>query len=62
MKYVTAVVGPELTIARLDMHDNHLVLEDDTDRAIVQLSPGIAREIIEKLSTYLLATDRGVQS
>jgi hypothetical protein len=28
----------------------------------VQLSPGIAREIIEKLSTYLLATDRGVQS
>ncbi|MFN8994886.1 MAG: hypothetical protein ACK5X3_14660 [Pseudomonadota bacterium] len=64
MKEVTAIVAADQAVIKIDAfgQQHELVIEDDTDRCVVNLTPGIAREIIEKLSTYLLATDRGVQS
>jgi hypothetical protein len=58
MKEVTAIVSPELALIRIETFGEQceLVIEDDTDRACICLTPGIAREIIAKLSDWVAST------
>lgn len=60
LKEITAIVGTDHALVRIEEFgaQRELVVEDDTDRCVVHLTPGIAREIIEKLSAYLLSVDR----
>jgi hypothetical protein len=58
MKKVTAIVSPELALIRIETFGEQceLVIEDDTDRACICLTPGIAREIIDNLSDWVAST------
>lgn len=60
MPKMIAVVDGHTATVRLDVHYSpvELVVEDEHDLAAIQLTPGIAREIIAKLQGYLQAAER----
>jgi hypothetical protein len=58
MKEVTAIVAADQAVIKIDAfgQQHELVIEDETERACVMLTPGIAREIIAKLTGWLEAS------
>jgi hypothetical protein len=53
-----AVVDGHTATVKLEANDSpvELVVEDDQDLACIQLTPSIAREIIDKLSDWVAST------
>lgn len=60
MPKTIAVVDGHTATVKLDANDSpvELVFEDEHDLAAIQLTPGLAREIIAKLGGWLEAAER----